>query len=47
VFDSPNDPIIFDTGHQAYVHKMLTGRSADFDTLRKKLHWNEGGVGAP
>ena len=36
VFDSPHDPIIFDTGHQAYVHKMLTGRSADFDTLRKK-----------
>ena len=36
VFDSPRDPIIFDTGHQAYVHKMLTGRSADFDTLRCK-----------
>ena len=36
VFESPHDPIIFDTGHQAYVHKMLTGRSADFDTLRMK-----------
>ncbi|MCH9730347.1 MAG: 1-deoxy-D-xylulose-5-phosphate synthase [Actinomycetia bacterium] len=36
VFDSPHDPILFDTGHQAYVHKMLTGRSQDFDTLRKK-----------
>ena len=36
VFDSPHDPIIFDTGHQAYVHKILTGRSADFDTLRMK-----------
>jgi len=36
VFDSPHDPIVFDTGHQAYVHKMLTGRNADFDTLRKK-----------
>ncbi len=36
VFDSPHDPILFDTGHQAYVHKMLTGRSHDFDTLRKK-----------
>src|SRR5215216_3903160 len=36
VFDSPHDPIIFDTGHQSYVHKMLTGRSLDFDTLRKK-----------
>ena len=36
VFDSPHDPIIFDTGHQAYVHKMLTGRWPDFDTLRSK-----------
>ncbi|MGB8404691.1 MAG: 1-deoxy-D-xylulose-5-phosphate synthase [Mycobacterium sp.] len=36
VFDSPHDPILFDTGHQAYVHKMLTGRCADFDTLRMK-----------
>ncbi|MBY0285752.1 MAG: 1-deoxy-D-xylulose-5-phosphate synthase [Mycobacteriaceae bacterium] len=36
VFDSPHDPIIFDTGHQSYVHKMLTGRSHDFDSLRKK-----------
>lgn len=36
VFDSPHDPIIFDTGHQAYVHKMLTGRAQDFDTLRMK-----------
>ncbi len=36
VFDSPHDPIIFDTGHQAYVHKMLTGRCHEFETLRKK-----------
>jgi 1-deoxy-D-xylulose-5-phosphate synthase len=36
VFDSPHDPIIFDTGHQSYVHKMLTGRIHEFDTLRKK-----------
>ena len=36
VFDSPHDPIVFDTGHQSYVHKMLTGRSHDFDSLRKK-----------
>ncbi|OBF15665.1 1-deoxy-D-xylulose-5-phosphate synthase [Mycobacterium sp. ACS4331] len=36
VFDSPHDPIIFDTGHQAYVHKMLTGRSAEFDSLRMR-----------
>ena len=36
VFDSPHDPIIFDTGHQAYVHKMLTGRLDRFDTLRMK-----------
>src|SRR3974377_671876 len=36
VFDSPHDPIIFDTGHHAYVHKMLTGRCHDFESLRKK-----------
>jgi len=36
VFDSPHDPIIFDTGHQAYVHKMLTGRCPNFEGLRKK-----------
>ena len=36
VFDPPHDPIIFDTGHQAYVHKMLTGRCQDFESLRKK-----------
>ncbi|MFJ2606422.1 1-deoxy-D-xylulose-5-phosphate synthase [Streptomyces sp. NPDC087425] len=35
VFDSPRDPILFDTGHQAYVHKILTGRAADFDRLRQ------------
>ncbi|NNH71169.1 1-deoxy-D-xylulose-5-phosphate synthase [Nocardia uniformis] len=35
-FDSPADPIIFDTGHQAYVHKILTGRKDGFDTLRKQ-----------
>ena len=35
VFDSPKDPIIFDTGHQSYVHKMLTGRADQFDTLRQ------------
>jgi 1-deoxy-D-xylulose-5-phosphate synthase len=34
VFDSPNDPVIFDVGHQAYVHKILTGRQQDFDRLR-------------
>ncbi len=36
VFDSPNDPVIFDTGHQSYVHKMLTGRMAGFDALRQR-----------
>ena len=36
VFDSPRDPIVFDTSHQSYVHKMLTGRTAQFDTLRQK-----------
>lgn len=35
VFDSPNDSIIFDTGHQSYVHKLLTGRQ-DFSTLRQR-----------
>ncbi|MDR1806715.1 MAG: 1-deoxy-D-xylulose-5-phosphate synthase [Propionibacteriaceae bacterium] len=35
VFDSPADPIVFDTGHQAYVHKLLTGRRAAFPTLRQ------------
>ncbi|AOS62505.1 1-deoxy-D-xylulose-5-phosphate synthase [Actinoalloteichus hymeniacidonis] len=34
VFDSPHDKIVFDTGHQAYVHKILTGRQAGFDRLR-------------
>ncbi|PRY45255.1 1-deoxy-D-xylulose-5-phosphate synthase [Umezawaea tangerina] len=34
VFDSPTDRIVFDTGHQAYVHKMLTGRLDSFDSLR-------------
>ena len=35
VFDSPKDSILFDTGHQSYVHKLVTGRHA-FDTLRQK-----------
>ena len=39
VFDSPRDRVVFDTGHQAYVHKMLTGRAAAFETLR-----TEGGL---
>src|SRR3982751_5049104 len=39
VFDSPRDKIVFDTGHQAYVHKMVTGRAAEFDSLR-----TEGGL---
>lgn len=34
VFTSPRDPIIFDTGHQSYVHKILTGRADAFGTLR-------------
>src|ERR1035437_4790358 len=36
IFDSPKDVILFDTGHQAYVHKILTGRQAGFDNLRKR-----------
>ncbi|MCC4907305.1 1-deoxy-D-xylulose-5-phosphate synthase [Microbacterium sp. cx-59] len=35
VFDSPRDPIVFDTGHQSYVHKILTGRR-DFSGLRSR-----------
>jgi len=34
VFDCPNDPVIFDVGHQSYVHKLLTGRMGRFQTLR-------------
>ena len=34
VFDTPNDRIIWDVGHQSYVHKLLTGRGKDFDKLR-------------
>ena len=36
VFDSPRDRILFDTGHQAYVHKMVTGRQDGFDLLRQR-----------
>src|SRR5690242_16295902 len=35
-FDSPTDPVVFDTGHQAYVHKILTGRASGFDGLRQE-----------
>ena len=42
VFDSPSDSIVFDTGHQSYVHKLLTGRK-DFSRLRQK----EGIAGYP
>lgn len=35
VFDSPKDKIIYDVGHQTYVHKILTGRAEGFDNLRK------------
>ena len=36
VFDSPREPIVFDTGHQAYVHKIVTGRRDLFPTLRQR-----------
>ena len=36
VFESPKDTIIFDTGHQTYVHKLLTGRISGFDKLRQR-----------
>jgi 1-deoxy-D-xylulose-5-phosphate synthase len=39
VFDSPRDKVVLDTGHQSYVHKLLTGRKAGFEQLR-----HEGGV---
>jgi 1-deoxy-D-xylulose-5-phosphate synthase len=39
VFESPRDRVVFDTGHQAYVHKLLSGRMAGFEKLRQ-----EGGV---
>jgi len=35
VFDSPHDAIIWDTGHQAYVHKLVTGRREEFEALRQ------------
>ena len=35
VFDTPRDKIIWDVGHQTYVHKILTGRAEEFDTLRQ------------
>ena len=35
VFDSPRDIVLWDTGHQAYVHKIVTGRRAEFENLRK------------
>lgn len=35
-FDSPKDKLIFDIGHQAYAHKLLTGRAKEFQNLRKK-----------
>src|SRR3954449_3942290 len=36
VFESPKDRLLFDTGHQAYVHKILTGRQDGFDLLRQR-----------
>ncbi len=36
VFNTPEDKIVFDTGHQAYAHKLLTGRQKDFGTIRTK-----------
>ncbi|MBQ4534499.1 MAG: 1-deoxy-D-xylulose-5-phosphate synthase, partial [Ruminococcus sp.] len=36
VFNSPDDRIVWDVGHQAYTHKILTGRAGEFKTLRRK-----------
>src|SRR5579871_6713350 len=35
VFDTPRDKFVFDVSHQAYVHKMLTGRCGELDTIRQ------------
>ena len=35
-FDSPRDVVLFDTGHQSYVHKIITGRAGEFDRLRQR-----------
>ncbi|MGD6795903.1 1-deoxy-D-xylulose-5-phosphate synthase [Metabacillus indicus] len=35
IFDSPNDKFLWDVGHQSYVHKILTGRACEFDTIRQ------------
>ena len=35
VYDTPNDKLIWDVGHQAYAHKLLTGRYKDFSTIRQ------------
>ena len=37
VFDTSRDRLVFDVGHQCYVHKMLTGRMERFDTLRQQV----------
>lgn len=36
VFESPKDKIVWDVGHQAYTHKILTGRLKEFKTLRQE-----------
>ncbi|MDX6267611.1 MAG: 1-deoxy-D-xylulose-5-phosphate synthase, partial [Frankiales bacterium] len=36
VFDSPRDKVLWDTGHQAYVHKLVTGRREEFGSLRRR-----------
>src|SRR5450830_1714450 len=36
IFESPKDVVLFDTGHQSYVHKILTGRAEGFDLLRQR-----------
>jgi len=35
IYDTPKDKIVWDTGHQSYPHKLLTGRNKNFDTLRQ------------
>src|SRR5205085_2658582 len=46
VFNSPIDKIVWDVGHQAYPHKLLTGRLDRFDTIRQYGEWCRSGRAA-
>ena len=38
-FNTPNDRLVWDVGHQAYPHKILTGRREQITTIRAKMDW--------